>query len=277
MRLLTLLLILGVGVVFFVQNQQPVTLVFFGNLATLTLPIAGWVLLFIVAGALTSIFWQLLSIGRNSSPPPRSYRPPRSRPVSQPPSPSRTEWTPSEPPPDSRPLQEPTRSPVQTPATSKQVDWESKDFQEEWDDWREEEPIRDRPREPIRDFVREFPRQSQDDEDTNENFETRRQPERESPVEEIDNRSVREDQFKSSVFEAEQKPKTVNRTGSVYSYVYKEPKDREDRPDTTPDDREVEPKETKKSDRVYDANYRVIRPPYRDPSEPQIEETDDWI
>jgi hypothetical protein len=74
-------------------------------------------------------------------------------------------------------------------------------------------------------------------------------------------------------FEASQQPQNVSREGSVYSYRYREPKDR---PPATPDS---EKRDTPKTGGVVDANYRVIAPPYRPPSEPPLdaEEDEDWV
>lgn len=59
-------------------------------------------------------------------------------------------------------------------------------------------------------------------------------------------------------YEAKQEPTTSNQSGSVYSYGYREPSD--SRPG--------------KSESIYDADYRVIVPPYQQPN-PTIAE-DDW-
>lgn len=68
-------------------------------------------------------------------------------------------------------------------------------------------------------------------------------------------------QAESTNFEVNQEPTTGYQTGSVYSYSYRE----EDKKDSG----------VGKGDRVYDANYRVITPPYTAPSEPE-EKDDDW-
>ncbi|AFY79674.1 hypothetical protein Ple7327_4578 [Pleurocapsa sp. PCC 7327] len=256
MRLLILLLVLGVGIVFFVQNQQAVTLIFFGNLARMTLPIAGWVLLFIAAGALTSLFWQLLSsLGKPSVP--RNFEANRSRSYSPPPPSPQSPQMSS----DYLPPQDDSRSPAQTPPSSYRSDWDSKDYQEEWDDWDVQRPAREPIiREPVRDFVREVPREPSRTE--------------ERAVEDSD-RKLEED--KSTVFETEQQPKSATRTGSVYSYVYREPKDRQDREESKQDRQD---KEEDNSDRVYDANYRVILPPYQNTQKQQTredEDEEDWI
>ena len=61
-----------------------------------------------------------------------------------------------------------------------------------------------------------------------------------------------------SNYEVKQEPKTGSQSGSVYSYGY----------------REQSNSGVGKADAVYDANYRVITPPYQKPVEP--EEDDDW-
>jgi uncharacterized integral membrane protein len=257
MRFIILLLLLGIGIVFFLQNQQLVTLVFFGNVATVTLPIAVWVLSFIGLGAITSFCWQVLSsLGRPSSS--QRYSARQSRPYSSPPPPPppRTSEIPS----DYTPPQDFVRSTPQTPpAYTQPTNVNPKDDKEEWDDWQDEQPKR----EPVRDFIREFPRDS---------------IESDTEDEPIDNseRTIPEDNAK--VFETQQPPKTSTRTGSVYSYVYREPKERQDR-EPSVEDKKPEIKETK-SDRVYDADYRVIRPPYQPPPEQprrEVEDDEDWI
>ncbi|MBC6418532.1 MAG: LapA family protein [Prochloron sp. SP5CPC1] len=52
-RLLILVLLLGTAIALFLQNRQPISLVFF-NSTPVTLPLAIWVFLFTAAGALTS-------------------------------------------------------------------------------------------------------------------------------------------------------------------------------------------------------------------------------
>ncbi|MEW6492812.1 MAG: LapA family protein [Cyanobacteriota bacterium] len=62
-------------------------------------------------------------------------------------------------------------------------------------------------------------------------------------------------------YEAPQEPKTSSQDGSVYSYSYR---------DTNQQDSGVG-----KTDVIYDANYRVITPPYQKPPEPE-EDEEDW-
>jgi hypothetical protein len=60
-------------------------------------------------------------------------------------------------------------------------------------------------------------------------------------------------------YEAKQEPKSSSQTGSVYSYSYRDEND----------------SGVGKADAVYDANYRVITPPYQKPVEPEDDE-EDW-
>ena len=66
----------------------------------------------------------------------------------------------------------------------------------------------------------------------------------------------------SSDYEANQEPASTSKTGSVYSYTY----------------RETSKSGVSKTDGVYDANYRVIVPPYQKPPDPPKEdnEDEDW-
>ncbi len=216
-RLLILALMLGGAIVFVVQNQELVSLVFFGKGQTFQLPIAVWILLFSTAGALTSLFLQFLNFQqrptqlRRYAPEPKPYSP-RSR---------RQETTQErDRPSDAR--QVPTPKPTPTPAA--ESDWETTG---EKGDWNTEESA----------------------------------PESTAKRENFD-RSLKEDESKT--FEVKQEPKTASRSGSVYSYGYREPKD----------------KGVGKTEQVYDANYRVITPPYRQNAEQQTDEDEsdqDWI
>ncbi len=65
-----------------------------------------------------------------------------------------------------------------------------------------------------------------------------------------------QDQVRESTYESKQEPKSSYRSGSVYSYGYREPKDTG----------------VGKTEAVYEADYRVITPPYQEPSV----EAEDW-
>lgn len=77
---------------------------------------------------------------------------------------------------------------------------------------------------------------------------------REGPID--DTQELRDNVRNSSTYETEQAPTTSSKTGSVYSYSYKEPKN----------------SGVGKTESVYDAEYRVITPPYR--GEPKRNEND---
>jgi len=64
----------------------------------------------------------------------------------------------------------------------------------------------------------------------------------------------------SQTYERQQEPKSSSGSGSVYSYNYRDPKNTA----------------VGKTESIYDADYRVIIPPYQPPSNNQPDEDDDW-
>ncbi|AFY33439.1 LapA family protein [Calothrix sp. PCC 7507] len=64
----------------------------------------------------------------------------------------------------------------------------------------------------------------------------------------------------SQTYERQQEPKSSSGSGSVYSYNYREPKNTA----------------VGKTESIYDADYRVIIPPYQPPTNNQADEDDDW-
>ncbi len=77
----------------------------------------------------------------------------------------------------------------------------------------------------------------------------------------------------SPSFEVPQEPKTATRQGSVYSYTYRELRD-------SPPSPEPAPQLKQPSESVYDANYRVVTPPYRDKAgstDLDGEEDEEWV
>ncbi len=66
----------------------------------------------------------------------------------------------------------------------------------------------------------------------------------------------------SRSYEARSEPKSSYQTGSVYSYSYREPSD----------------SGVGRTESVYDADYRVLTPPYREPekAQEQEQEEEDW-
>ncbi|WP_341527493.1 LapA family protein [Nostoc sp. UHCC 0302] len=80
--------------------------------------------------------------------------------------------------------------------------------------------------------------------------------------EEASTPSPQTQQFKDSKsYERQSEPKSSSQSGSVYSYSYREPKNTA----------------AGKPESVYDADYRVIIPPYQSPTTNQVEnDDDDW-
>lgn len=94
--------------------------------------------------------------------------------------------------------------------------------------------------------------------------EPREEPSR-STLEEFERRLPNE----PGEIEKPQQPQSASQSGSVYSYGYRPSRKAE------PPKQETSPP-TDNSDRVYDANYRIITPSYR--SEPTEEtEDEDWV
>ena len=208
MRIFLLAVVVAVLIIFTVQNWLPVLpLVFFGSQTT-ALPLAIWMVIFMAAGALTSVALQLIN-----------YVPSRiasgeefSRPD--------PELPPRNPPENSLEKEEK----VYTTGRSKS-DWE-KPQNPDWeaqpeDDWDIEEPPEEATR-PRINFNLEKPARD---------YEVRRQP------------------------------TTKEQSGSVYSYGYRQPEDTG----------------VGKPEQVYDANYRLIRPPLRkEDTSPVEEKEEDW-
>ncbi len=223
MRLIILVLMaIGTGIIL-LQNQQSVTLYFLGTdvetaLFTLKLPLAIWILIFTLAGIISSFFIQLFT---RSSRVLAFNKPQKSRPRSP----------------------EPPETPYQRPEPKKKSDWEtppppewenSSDTEQEDDEWDIEEPPEENT----------IPRNSTNFEDTR------------------------------SEFEKQQPPKTVSQEGTVYSYTYRELSDRvaSESPENSPQS-EKKPPSTQPNGDVYDAQYRIITPPYQ-PSQESDEDRD---
>jgi len=73
-----------------------------------------------------------------------------------------------------------------------------------------------------------------------------------------------------SNFEVPQTPKTSTQEGTIYTYTYKEPRDRQKAP--SPESKQIS---EKKPEAVFDVNYRLITPP----SSPNLQDDDEeeWI
>lgn len=192
MRSLIFLVLLGCLGILFAQNLQPVSLVFFGFYKTMPLPLAVWLLSFLLAGLFTSVLGQTLSNFSSQK--------------------TRTTVNRSE-----------SRSPDKA---------ESKPSQSQ----------------KVKEKV--FPREENKIEDDEWDIEQPPKKSRETEAPE----AVRD--------EGAQQPKTTYRSGSVYSYSYRDTDGRKDGA----------------TDEIYDANYRVIKPPLRENKEDDTEQPEeDWI
>ena len=203
-----LAVVMAVLIIFTVQNWLPVLpLVFFGSQTT-ALPLAIWMVIFMAAGALTSVALQLINYVPSRIAPRRKF------------SRQDMELPPRDPP--DNPLKEEEKA--YTTGKSKS-DWE-KPRNPDWepqpeDDWDIEEP----PEEATR------PRINLNREKPARDYEVRRQP------------------------------TSKEQSGSIYSYGYRQPEDTG----------------VGKPEQVYDANYRLIRPPLRkEDASPVRDEEEDW-
>lgn len=245
-RLILLGLIGGGLVLFFLQNQTPVLPLVFLNLRTFPLPLSVWVMGAIAAGILTTLFVNTLIRIAGGAPvsrrrPAPAYRRP-SRTAYQAaaaqqaaarrerdPSPDDT-WREPEEPVGQEPEEDFSDRPPAHAASSpteEEPGWEEEDVS----DWFDDEPSNRR----------------DDWDDWEEEARPAPPPERARPA------PSRTD------YEKSQKPKSVSRSGSVYSYSYREPGN----------------SGAGKTESVVDADYRVIVPPHRDLDETSDRDYDD--
>lgn len=245
-RLLLLLAVVGVLTVFALQNLTPLLpLVFFG-VQFPPLPLAWWVLGAIAAGALSMLLIQAL-IGLSNFAAGQSARA-RIRTATN--RQTRGTTPPPEPEPERRPPRESRRR--DRTATSDDATWQ---------DWRgyESTSTQTPPRsaQPMDDWERP----------PSDDWENRTP--QEAPRDRAKERLTADD-LKN--FETTAPPKSETRSGSTYSYSYREPQD----------------STAGKPESVVDADFRVIVPPYRPlddatisippPPPPPVEENaDDWF
>lgn len=216
-KILLLGLVLSVLVLFTIQNGlEPLSIIVFGS-ATIELPRAVWMAIFMAAGVLTSLVIQLLhAIPASATPEQRLRRPQRESPE-----PKQAKINSRESRFEKNRQASESKSDWETPQNP---DWGSKE--EHNDEWNIEDP----PRESTRTSIR---LDKQEREKEQNNYEIRRQP------------------------------TSSSNSGSVYSYGYQEP-----------DNSGVG-----KQEKVYDAQYRMIRPPLRQPNQPQENQNvseEDW-
>ncbi|HEY9629446.1 MAG TPA: hypothetical protein V6C84_19265 [Coleofasciculaceae cyanobacterium] len=257
-RIIPILLILSGMVLFALQNLSPaLPLVILGT-PTLALPLALWIGGAIAAGAITTLLISGLSgLGR-----------PARRPVSRP---AANRFSggarPANP---SNPF---ARRPVSPASTRLQDDWETGgQTKEEWDDWEEPQPRRsnfDAPKAGFRPPQPEIRDRTDDEWQNWDGYDNEPIRDRRPETEDYD--------FEPRVpprtdFEVKRDPATRYQSGSVYSYGYS----KSDDPDFEAADPQAEPPAARPG--VYDAEYRVITPPYRpDPEEETAPApADDW-
>jgi uncharacterized integral membrane protein len=296
MRFIILLLLFVVIGVFVFSNLQPVTLVFFGGSMIARLPLSIWIAIFTGAGLVGSLVIQLLS---------NLFRPARAKVEPFKPSPSPRPKKPLEP----KRQETPYRS--SSSFFSTQPNLNSPSYQsiptDELDDWDIESPpaqttpIRDyereriREREPIQETkppsVWEYPYETIKPEKPSQEVE--KEPTKdikppslwEYPYDTIKPKDLPETTEPSSSqpiqepppepkieeepinYEVPQSPQNVSRSGSIYSYTYRESTKSQQKP----------------TERVYDADFRVINPPIKENTE-NIErdskidpDEEDWI
>ncbi|MBD2463304.1 LapA family protein [Oscillatoria sp. FACHB-1407] len=263
-RLVLVLAIAGGLTLFALQNLTPISLVILG-VASQPLPLAVWLLGAIVSGALTTLLISGLFSASNAFAAPRSARKRSPKRVSTNSSPRwNAAW--------SNPKADTPKPPRNNPraATPTGDDWEPRPPLEEWEDWEGyEEPAKSSSTAQTSyasdSYARSESRYSQpddfvptaqeqevwDDWDEDEPEDSRYE---DRPLTEEDSIPRRTD------FEVRQEPVARYQSGTIYSYSYRNQEDRED-------------SSVGKTEDVYDAEFRVITPPYNaEPEEPTLNE-----
>ncbi len=232
-KLLLVLLILVVLSLLYVQNQEPLSLRLFCAdvnqpclYQTPQLPLAVWLFSFTLAGVLTSFVWQLFNRFGYPAGKKRELSEPTNFFNYQPENVSGFE-------PERRTVYEERRSPLESnrqpsPSVIENNNAARSDWEDRQNDndWNIEKP----PSQTIKDI----------------------------------STSSQVEQEKS--YDKNQEPISVKRSGSTYSYTYREASDRS--------------QEKKQESKIYDANYRMINPPYKsvqDSEKTKDEDDEDWI
>ncbi|MBE9176577.1 LapA family protein [Synechocystis salina LEGE 06155] len=283
MQGLLLIFLLGTGLIFFLQNRQPIQLNFFGTtaesaLASFTLPLGLWVVLFLTLGVLASLLINALSSLGQPKARPQNFRPnaPRRSPPES--------FGPPSPP---------------TPPPSPQRAPESVTMQEEWDwdepepdlaDWSDPKPptrprptVQDSPR-PARSNREKFspettgptPFMASDNDQDDQNDQGDNLPPPPVIQEDTTPPPPREPLPDLRQFEAPQTPQNTKREGTIYSQQY-----RPARPKANKDNqKEQSDTQSPGPTGVYDAPYRVINAAPNSPATEEInpaDEEEDWI
>ncbi len=279
MRGLLFLGLTATGLIFFLQNRQPVTLFFLGTsqqtaLASLTLPLGLWVVIFTTVGIVTSVIINGLSrIGQ-----------PQRRISSQSVGPASPRPEPSPPPRSPSPPSPRYQAPTPEPVADDDNEWDWDDPIPEIADW-DGEPAQPSPKPEIRDRQRpsrpsptlrsEFPQPIAPPRPefippqpipSEPEIEPPPEPQRREPLPDL------------RQFEAPQTPKETQRQGTIYSQQYRPASFPGAKASKSSEDVSAKPQPKK----VYDAPYRVIdssgRPPSPTPDNLENNEDDEeWI
>ena len=238
---LPLLILVGLAL-FALQNWSPVLPIVVAGLNTQALPLALWMLTAIAAGAATTVaVSSLFSLSRFTA----VRRSNKQRPAT----------TASRPATESRPWvaawtkrNEARANPPNSAKTRIQDDWENRQTVEEWEDWEEDSSVSSRSSFSSAGTPTETRDRSDEDWD---NWEGYTEADRVSGT---PRPPVRTD------FEVRQAPVAQKQSGSLYSVSYEKTEADPQRPNE-----------------VYDADYRVIVPPFSPESDPAPrQEEEDW-
>lgn len=232
-----IVLILGGLALFVLQNLSPaLALVILGS-RTAALPLAVWILLAIFAGFLTSIALQILNyLQRRLAQRQTVAQIPRS-PT------SRFSQAREMPKAASRSDSGEARKSPSQPRPEREPS--GRDYAATVSDWEASRP----------------PDWNQEDDE----WQIEQPPTTETPIQDFPSQA--------GTYEVKKEAESSDRSGSVYSYRYREakpkqPKPQEPKPETPPSQPTGE--------QVYDANYRVIRPPLWEMPNPPDEDEEDW-
>ncbi len=173
------------------------------------------------------------------------------------------------------------RTSYQDPRTVIQ-DVEPESELEEWEDWDgyEDQPRDRNDRDNRNDRNYRDSRDARDGRDNRNDWDSRNYRDNQDDPDDEEEWSDRPNR---TDFEVLQQPKSVSRTGTIYSYRYRDdsPPASRSQPDRQPDsqpDRQPDsrPPEGNPPGAVYDADYRVITPPYRPDPDQSQPEAEDW-
>jgi hypothetical protein len=253
---IVLLVVVGGGLALFaISNLLPVLPLVFLGTKTIALPLAAWIGIALAAGAITSFLLQLLSYRpqgystQNVEEPgevPYRRNSFRRQPLETPEPEPQAQYTPPPPPPE-------------RPTNNVTSDWEERSS-ENWDFQEEPAAPRSKATHDVDDWQRDRTEPNTATDDRVE--ESRSEGTSYSDSEALRrSRSVSHRSADRTNYEVPQEPKTQVQSGSTYSYSYREG--------------DKEKSGVGKPDVVYDANYRIITPPYQNPPE-SSEEEDDW-